>query len=177
MVNHLDETEKRWFAIRTRARCEKWVRDVLEKKGIHSWVPLQKFARRYTRSVRLVERPLINGYVFVSIVKADYIPVLETENVAGFVKSRKDLRAIPESELDILRRITLETDLEVSAQAGVFTEGDPVQIIAGNLAGMSGRILKTEGKHKMQVELESLGYSLLITINTAFLANLKRVKN
>ena len=62
----------------------------------------------------MVEKPLINCYVFVLITKQHYLPVLETENVAGFVKSSKDLRAIPEAEMEILRRITLENGLDVS---------------------------------------------------------------
>ena len=47
--------------------------------------------------------------------------------------------------------------------------GDPVEIAAGNLTGMKGRIVKVEGKRKMQVELTHLGYSLLITVDRAFL--------
>ena len=35
--------------------------------------------------------------------------------------------------------------------------------------GMRGRIVKVEGKRKLQVELGHLGYSLLITVDAAFL--------
>lgn len=166
---HLHEHELRWFAVHTRSKSEKFVQRLLEKKGIHAWVPLQKIMRRYTRSIRLVEKPLINCYVFVKIVKDGYLPVLETAHVAGFVKFNKTLLSIPEFEMDILRRITLETDLDVEAVPGSFTEGDPVEIAAGNLTGMKGRIVKLEGKRKMQVELAHLGYSLLITVDRAFL--------
>ena len=142
---------------------------MLAKKGIQAWLPMQRLMRRYTRSTRLTEKPLINCYIFVKIVKDQYVPVLETENVAGFVKFSKDLIAIPEFEIELLKRITLEDGLDVEAVKGTFTEGDPVEIAAGNLTGLKGRIVKVEGKRKFQVELNYLFHSLLITVDAAFL--------
>ena len=37
---------------------------MLTKKDVHAYLPLQKLMRRYTRSTRMVEKPLINCYVF-----------------------------------------------------------------------------------------------------------------
>lgn len=125
--------------------------------------------RRYTRSTRLTEKPLINCYVFVKIIKTQYVPILETENVVGFVKFNKDLIAIPEWEIEILRRITLEDGLQVESTSTTFTPGDAVEISAGNLMGLKGHIVRVEGKRKMQVELAYLGQNLLITVDTAFL--------
>lgn len=169
VINHLHESEPRWFAVNTRSKSEKFVQRMLTKKGIQAWLPLQKLLRRYTRSTRWVEKPLINSYIFVKIVKEQYIPVLETENVAGFVKFNKNLVAIPEAEIDLLKKITLEEGLDVEAVKGNFAEGDPVEIAAGNLMGLKGRIVKVEGKRKFQVELDYLFHSLLITVDAAFL--------
>lgn len=169
VINHLHDSEPRWFAVHTRSRSEKFVQRMLAKKGIQVWLPLQKLLRRYTRSTRTVEKPLINCYVFVRIVKTQYVPVLETENVAGFVKFGKNLLSIPESQIDLLKRITLEEGLDVEAVKGNFAEGDPVEIAFGNLAGLKGRIVRIEGKRKFQVELDYLFHSLLITVDAAFL--------
>ncbi len=76
-VNQLHESEPRWFAVHTRSKSEKFVQRMLTKKGIHAWLPLQKLMRRYVRSTRMVEKPLINCYVFVRIVQREYVPVLE----------------------------------------------------------------------------------------------------
>lgn len=166
---HLHETDPRWFAIHTRSKSEKLVQRQLLKKGIHAYVPLQRLMRRYVRSTRMVEIPLINCYVFVRIVQREYLPVLETEHVAGFVKFDRRLVAIPSREMETLRRITLEDGLQLSAIPGALTAGDPVEIIAGNLAGLRGKIVRSDGKNCFQVELERLGYSLLITVDAAFL--------
>lgn len=168
-INQLHETEPRWFAVRTRSKSEKFVQRLLAKKGIQAWVPLQKLMRRYARSTRTVEKPLINAYVFVKITKEHYLPVLETQHTAGFVRFDKHLYAIPEREIDILKRVTLEDGLEVEAIPGAFAAGDAVEIAAGNLMGLRGQVVKVEGKRKFQIALEQLGYSLLITVDVAFL--------
>jgi transcription antitermination factor NusG len=102
--------------------------------------------------------------------------VLETEHVAGFVKFNKDLRSIPEAEIELMRRITLEEGLDLEVQPGVFAAGEPVEITAGNLIGLKGRIVKTNGKRNFQIELLSLGYSLLISVDAAFLGKLDTPK-
>lgn len=173
IINQLDEQEGRWFAVYTRSKSEKFVQRMLQKKGIHVYLPLQRLLRRYTRSTRMVEKPLINCYVFVRIVKPQYVPVLETENVRGFVKFNKNMIAIPEHEIDILRRITLEDGLDIEVISGHLEEGDTVEISAGSLMGMKGKVIKSAGKNKFQVELSYLFHSLLITIDAAFLEKTK----
>lgn len=163
----------RWYAVHTRSKSEKFVRQLLEKKGIHAWVPLQKIMRRYQRSRRTVEKPLINCYVFVKIAPTDFVTVLETTHVAGFVKFNKIPLPIPDLEIDLLRRITLEFELEVEAVPSFLCEGDFVEINAGNLVGVKGKIVKKEDKRKMLVELTQLGYGLLITIDRVFLEKTK----
>lgn len=174
-INHLHLSEPRWFAVRTRSKSEKMVQRMLEKKGIAAWLPLQKLMRRYSRSTRLTEKPLLNGYVFVRIVRDQYVAVLETEHVAGFVRFSKDLLSVPQSEIDLLKRITLEDGLEVEVIPGAFAEGDPVEISAGNLMGLRGHVVRVEGKRKFQVELQHLLHSLLITVDAAFLEKTRLV--
>ncbi len=169
VTNQLHETEPRWFAVYTRAKSEKFIQRALTKKHIHAYVPLQRLFRRYQRSTRLTEKPLIHGYVFVRIVRSEYLQVLETENVSGFVKFNKNLISIPETEIETLRRITLEEGLDLQALPGTLETGDLVEICAGNLTGLSGRVVRVDGKRQFQVELNRLGFRLLISIDSSFL--------
>ncbi len=171
-VSQLHEAHARWFALRTRAKSEKAVQRILTKKGIAAYVPLQEFIRIYERKTRKVTLPLIPGYVFVQMVKIQYLSVLETENVVGFVKNGPDLLAIPEEEIEILRRVTMEKGLEVEAVGRRLSAGDWVEIAAGTLAGLRGRLVKVEARRRVQVELEQLGFSLLIDVAPAMLRKL-----
>ena len=169
IINQLHETEARWFAIHTRSKCEKLVVNLLGKKQIEAYVPLVRTVRKYTRKIKKIEKPLISCYVFVRIVKADYITVLETANVAAFVRFSRTLIAIPEEEINTLRRIVLESDIELEAIPGSLAPGDPVTISAGPLTGLNGSVVKPEGKRKFQVSLDRMGYTLLITIDEKFI--------
>ncbi len=168
VINQLHETQPRWFAVGTRSKCEKIVQQTLAKKGVHAYVPLVKSVKKYLRKIRHVEKPLIGCYVFVRITKEEYVRVLETENITGFVRFSKNLIAIPEEEITVLKKIVMESDIELEILAGTVYPGDPVIIAAGPLTGLQGKVVKVEGKRKFQVELERLGYSLLITIDAQF---------
>lgn len=171
-INHLQVSEPRWFAVRTRSKSEKFVKRMLEKKGVHCYLPIQKLFRKYVRSTRMVEKPLINCYVFVHITRREYVSILETENVTGFVKFNRNLIAIPDAEIDLIRRITLEEGLQLGTVIAEYKEGDLVEIAAGSLMGLKGRIIKKEGKRSFQIELASLGLDLHISVDAAFLEKL-----
>jgi transcription antitermination factor NusG len=169
-----DSSEALWYAVHTRFKCEKYVQRLLEKQGVVVYVPLQQFTRRYLRKIKTVEKPLISCYVFVKISKEQYKPVLETEHVVGFVKTGRQITAIPEREIQILRRITLEKDLDVQITPRAFQSGDWVEIAAGNLIGLQGRVVQSTGKQQLLVDLETLGYTLRIALDAALLSKIHR---
>lgn len=161
--NHLDKKEARWFAVYTQYKREKIVYKTLTEQGIQAYLPLRKFTRHYTRKTRIVELPLINCYIFVKITKAEYIKVLQTEYVFGFVKFSKNLISIPEIEMDIMRRVIGEGSL-LDAQKDVYTIGDKVEVIGGELTGLKGVLVEVDGQKRMIIELESLGYYLHLQV-------------
>lgn len=166
--NHLHGTELRWFAVYTRFKSEKVVQRLLQNKEIECYLPLQKVTRRYTRKIKHHEIPLISCYIFVRINKDQYVPVLETENVVKFIRFAKNLLAIPDEEMALLKRVVGEGE-EVTAEPGRFSEGDVVEVIGGKLTGLRGRLVEKQGKKQMVVELESVGFSLRMNIDVSLL--------
>lgn len=171
----MDSKEPRWFAIYTNYKREKLVQSMLDQKGIHAYVPLQKVTRRYTRKIKTLELPLINCYVFVKITNKEYVPVLETENVLKFIRFSKNLISIPEAEIEIIKRVIGE-GIEVEIEQGNrYKEGDEVEIVAGNLLGLKGRLISINGKKQMLVELENMGYSLRMEVEPSLLRKINTV--
>lgn len=174
-INQLDETNKKWFAIYTKYKCEKYVVEQLKKKGIKSYVPLLKVTKRYTRKVKNYEVPLINCYAFVYINKREYIKVLETQYVHHFLKIRKDLISIPDEEIQLLRRIVGEFQ-EIEARPDQFQVGKEVEIISGNLTGLRGILISQQGKSTFVVQLEAIGYQLSMNVDVKLLRLIKKSK-
>ena len=173
--NHLDEQEARWFAVYTRYKREKQIKLRLDDKGISNYLPLQKVTRHYTRKTKKLELPLINSYIFVKITKKDYIRVLEIPDVIKFVRFSKNLIAIPQWEIDLMKRVTGE-GMEVSIDTLQYLPGDEVEVIGGNLTGLKGKLIKREGKHNFWIELTALGFGMNMQIDEKLLRKVANVK-
>ena len=157
-------TEKKWFAVYTRYRAEKYVCDKLTKKGIENYVPLLKYTRVYTRKKKQVELPLISCYIFVYITKDEYLKVLQTENVISFLKIGGTMISIPEKEIDIMKWVVGEEIVD-KVHNGPLQKGNKVEVVSGNLTGIKGTVIKRKSKKYVQVSLESLGYTLDLNIS------------
>lgn len=171
--NHLHATEARWFAVRTGFRKEKIVHKRLSSKGIISYLPLYKVIRRYERKVKHLELPLINSYIFVKISKADYVRVLETEQVHAFVHFSQNLIAIPENEIDTIRRV-LGEDTEIAVIEEGYKKGDQVEVIGGRLTGLEGELIAGEGQKRLIIRLENIGIGLEVEIDAKYLRKQKK---
>jgi transcription antitermination factor NusG len=168
--NHLSETEPRWFAIRTRYKSEKLAYQQLEKNNIHAYLPLRESIKIYHRKKRVTDLPLINSFVFVKIIKREYIYVLQTEYVSGFLKFGQNLLAIPEEQINLIRRLLGENlDIDIEPSDKVFEKGDWVEVTTGPLLGLRGQLIMVKGKEKVLVELINSGYTLQISIDNQLL--------
>ena len=162
-VNQLSQDEPRWFAVNTGYKKEKVVQKNLIAKGVEVFLPINKVHRQWGRKKRVVELPLINCYIFVKITKKDYIPILQTPNVIRFLKIGKELEAIPENQIETLKRVIGE-NIAIEATTEYLQSGDAVEIVAGNLIGIKGRLIDIKGKNKFVIQLDRLGFNLLLEL-------------
>lgn len=163
-VNDLHASEKRWFAIYTKYKSEKYIIKNLLKKGITAYTPLIRTTKKYVRKIKTYDVPLLNCYVFVHIDKAQYVQVLETEYVLNFVKIRKNLIAIPQKEIELMKRVVGEFQ-NITVTTDKYEIGDSVEIISGNLTGLKGHLVEINGKNDFLLNLEKSGFQLLINID------------
>ena len=172
--NHLSDDQALWFAVYTKFKREKVVDALLKEKGITAYLPLQKLTRRWERKIRVVELPLFSCYIFVKIAKKDYVKVLETTGVVGFVRFSKNLISIPEEEIQMVKQI-LGEGIEIIAEPSRWNKGDEVEIVSGNLAGLKGKLVAQQGKQNFLIELEKLGYTLQLAIDRQLLRKIGAV--
>lgn len=163
-INQLDNKEARWFAVYTNYKREKLVKQALDRKGIECYLPIQKVIKQWSKKRRTMELPLISCYIFVKITKPEYIPVLETEYVLKFIKFSKDLIAIPENEIQIIKNLLSEDiEFEISPMER-FQKGDTVEIINGSLSGLKGHLEEEEGKHRVLIALNHIQHTFRISV-------------
>ncbi len=165
--NHLTESIPRWFAVRTRYKAEKDVARRLARKQIECYVPINRVVRQYASKRKVVELPLIHNYAFVRIVRKEYVPVLETEHVVRFLNFSGNLISIPDEEITLLKRICQEIE-DIATEPLEFEKYLPVEIIGGNLTGISGKLIEQRGRNFL-VELDHIGIQLHMEIDKKLL--------
>ncbi|MDZ7877839.1 MAG: UpxY family transcription antiterminator [Saprospiraceae bacterium] len=174
--NHLSAEIPRWFAVRTRFRDEKVALKMLTNYGVHTYLPIQNLTRRYGKKIRQVELPLINSFVFVKICSHEYKTVLQTEYVTGFLKLGQNILAIPEEQIELMRRLLGEGVELVVEPTMAYEKGDLVEVTSGALLGLRGTLVTVQGKDKMLVDLINSGYTLQISIDKALLSKVLEEK-
>ena len=161
-VDELHATEHRWFAVRTSSRHEKKALKELQRAGVEAYIPLRQKTVHYTSKTVSRELPLLTGYVFVRIVKSEELTILRAHYTAGFVKLGRERRRVTDAEIELLRRISSDRQLDWQSveEAFDFREGTPVEILKGPLAGVRGYYLHKKSKKTFVISFGGLGACL-----------------
>jgi len=167
-VNNINTMHHEWHVVRTKTKCEKFVRDRLRVMGLDAFVPLRKRTARYNRKVKVYELPLITCYTFVRLDQKRRNDVLALPYVQGMLKTNGRDCIVTDREIKWLQKIS-GTDLDVKTEPLSFRDGDRVILAYGQLAGMEGTILSQRSKHEMVVALESLGIQMVIEVDKEML--------
>ena len=159
---------KTWFAIYVRSRNEKKVNEWLNRDGIETYLPLLKTLKQWSDRKKWVQEPLFKSYLFVHITKQEYMKVLQTDGVVRYITFEgKAVPVPPQQILAIKQFLNKEEDPELLSAN--FEQGDHVEIMRGSLKGLTGNLIDFRGKQKVQVEIESIGKSIYITIPKSYL--------
>lgn len=165
------ENEKKWFALYTKPRWEKKVDNVLIRKGIESWCPLQKIEKQWSDRKKIIEEPLFKSYVFVHINEAEErLNVLMTDGVLNFVHYLKKPAIIRNEEVEMIRKYLLEEEAKISVfSLEGFKEETKVKINHGVFMDNTGTVIRG-GKKKVYVKLESLGQVMVVEFPVEYLS-------
>ncbi|NEW83209.1 MAG: UpxY family transcription antiterminator [Mariniphaga sp.] len=151
-----------WYAIRVKSRSEKKVQSDLIEQSIETYLPLQKKLRQWSDRKKWVEMPLISGYVFVYISRKEYEVVLKTYNVVSYVFFEGKAAIIREADINLLKRMLGQVEVELEITVEHFKPGQMVEIIAGPLCGVIGELIDFKGKNKVALRIPPLGYTVLV---------------
>jgi len=163
---------KKWYALYTKPRWEKKVFRLLVEKGIESYCPLNKVTRKWSDRMKTMEEPLFKSYVFVCISDELQSLVRMTPGVMNFVYWQGKPAIVKDREIEVIKKFLNEYN-NVVAQPIDLQPQSKVKIQQGIFMDKEATILKVQGK-KVQVVIESIGYSLVAFIKKSNLALSKK---
>jgi transcription antitermination factor NusG len=169
----IDKKVKRWYAVYTRSRAEKKVAAELAENSIEVYLPLYRTIRQWSDRKKKVDFPLIRGYLFVHIKGREYFEVLKIEGVVSFVKFLGKPTSIPAWQIQNLR-ILLGSGEQFELAVAGFNKGDFVEITAGVLKGLKGKIVNLRRKKKLLISLDALDYCFTVDIHPALVEHIKQ---
>ena len=161
-------SEEKWYAVYTRPRAEKLVFQRLAEETIETFLPLQKTFRIWSDRKKLVEKPLLPSYIFVRTSKKNFPRVYNINGVVKFVSFEGQPVSIPQKQIDNLR-LLIDSDYEILVSSERFEPGDNVEVVSGNLSGLTGELIRIGSKNRVVVRIDRLDQNLILKIPKSFL--------
>ncbi len=156
-----DVSDRRWYALYTKARQEKSLARELLKHGVPFYLPLVKKINltRGRRRTSLV--PLFGGYVFVYGTESERLKALTTNRVSRVLSVEDPDRLV--FDLRQLRQmIAADAPLTIERR---LEAGRPVRVRRGAFAGLEGTVLKRRGETRLLVSVNFLQQGASVEID------------
>jgi transcription antitermination factor NusG len=153
-----------WYALQTRYQCEKKVDAALREKTFESFAPMRPEVRRWSDRTKLVESPVFPGYMFVRIDAKSHslLEVMSLPGLVRFVTSGRELVAVPDLEIEMVRALTQSG---ASYEHGPFPViGERVRIHGGCLQGVEGILVDQTGREEIVISVGAIQRSLKIRL-------------
>lgn len=151
--------DEQWFALLTRSNFEFTVLDAVRKKKIEVFLPqMKKPSRRKDRKL-MIDTPLFPGYLFVktSLDPAHQLNILKTMGAVRLIGSTAGPVPVPESQITSLKILTSTSQDLITGSIVQLKKGDPVMILRGPMAGVTGEFTRHKGKGRVIIKIEVLG--------------------
>ena len=157
------DPNKQWLAAYVKMHHERKTRDRLTAMGIVNFLPAQMELRTWSDRVKEVERVLIPMMIFVYVDRIEQLEVLKQPSVIRYLVLRNEHRPtiIPDRQMDRFRFLLEHAEKTVSFSSDLLIAGQLVRVMKGPLAGLEGEVVMVQGKSRVAVQIDHLGYAIV----------------
>jgi transcription antitermination factor NusG len=155
----------RWYALRTRSRHEKTVRDRLLEGQIETFLPLcERWSQWKDRRSR-VDVPLFPGYCFARFPLPERVRVLNVPGVSGLVGFNGHPEPVLDSEVDGIRRL-MASRFRYDPHPFLL-EGMEVEVVRGPLSGVRGRLVRKDRSARLVLQVSLIRQGAAVEVHPA----------
>ena len=148
--------ELKWHAVYTKPRWEKKVAELLTKRQIENYCPLNLVVRQWSDRKKKVYEPLFSSYVFVHTLQNQQAELRQVPGIINMVVWLNKPAVIKDSEIQAIREF-LDEYKSVRLEKTSVNLNDKVRIISGPLMDFKGDVVEIKN-NSVKVLLPSLGY-------------------
>jgi len=157
-----------WYVAYVRSCQERKIAERLAAQGIEVYVPVQKVKRKWSDRIKIIDKLVIPGLVFVHCDSKTRETVFNyTSGFCYFLMDRtsptKKPMTVPEKQMtDFMRVVSvLNGEDELSLVNYTIAPGDTVRVLRGPLTGFVCECVQVQNKHNLIIRLGLLGSALV----------------
>lgn len=154
-----------WYAAHTRSRHEKCVADHLAARSVEFFLPVVRSRHRWNDRTRVVEQPLLPGYLFVHIKLQDRLKALEVPGVVRLLSFQGRPIALPDYEIQQIQS-AVHANLRMDPYP-YLKVGSRARVIRGPLEGAEGYVVRNKGEFRVVISLEMLSRSIAVEMDAS----------
>ena len=155
-------TTPQWYALYTKPKWEKKVAQLLLRKNIQHYCPLNRTLKQWHDRRKWVDEPLFTSYVFVFISPDESAEVRNTPGVLNFVYWLGKPAVIRVEEITAIQSF-LQDHRNVAIERVRVQPNDRVKVTAGPLMEREGTVVAVHQK-TVKVLLPTLGFALVASV-------------
>src|ERR1043165_1294861 len=99
----MDESKK-WYAVHTKPRFEKRITEILTRKKIENYCPVNKVLRQSNDRKKLLNEPLFPYFVFIRITEGELLSLKQIDEVINFVYWLGKPATVRDSEIEAMKQ-------------------------------------------------------------------------
>jgi transcription termination/antitermination protein NusG len=150
-----------WYAIRTRSKQEKLVRDRLARIGFEQLLPLSRRLSQWSDRKMWIRAPIFSGYCFARFALPDQLTVLTLPGVVRIVGCNGPEAVAAEEIISLQKLDASGLDYEPHRYC---EEGTLVEVIEGPLAGVRGILIRKSGHDHVIVQVRLIHQSVSVQV-------------
>lgn len=154
-----------WHILYLRPRCEKKIADHCRILGLSYYLPLRKELKIYQRRRVVVEKPVFPGYIFLSFMDKQLLPLLQTNHVLKVIQPLNEKTLL--RELVHIRKALAVDPALVSCVA--LRKGRRVRITAGPFLGVEGLVWSCKNNAKVRLNVDMIGQAVAVEVDKDFI--------
>ena len=162
------ESEKAWYAVRTRPRHEKIAAKALETLGHEPFLPLGRERRQWSDRMKITEFPIFPGYLFCRFCWERRLPILTSPGVTSIISFGSKPTPVDPGEIASLQKV-VASGMSLKPQP-FLALGTRVRIERGALEGVEGILTAHKNTQRLVVNITLLQRSVAAEIDREFVS-------
>lgn len=155
----ISNSNKSWFALYTKPRCEYKAAGKLLGLGIEFYLPSVTKLKQWSDRKKKVTEPLLRGYIFIFADEKERMISLENEYIVRCIFDHGRPAKIPDWQINNLK-LFLTSNSDVEVNEGILT-GKKIIIRDGPFEGVIGTIIDVKNEKSFAVSIDLLNRTVV----------------